>query len=169
MTRAGVTVRTGGPEDAATVHRFICALAEYEREPDAVEATPESLEAQLSAAPPPFDVLIAELGGEPVGFALSFPNFSTWTGQTGTHLEDLFVLPEARGSGAGRALVAELARRTEERGGARLDWQVLDWNTPAIGFYESLAADIKRDWLPCRLDGDGLAVLAREAGGRENA
>jgi len=160
---SAIDIRRATPEDATTIHDFIVQLAIYEREPDAVEATPESLRAQLAFDQPPFRALIASVSGLDVGFALWFPTFSTWTGQVGIHLEDLFVQEDQRGSGAGRALLAELARLTVEGGGRRLEWQVLDWNQPSIDFYESIGAEIKRDWLPCRVSGATLDRLAGHA------
>lgn len=153
-------IRRAGPDDAETIHRFITELAVYEREPDAVEATPASLRAQLTAPHPPFECLLAEVDGEPRGFALFFANYSTWRGKPGIYLEDLFVPERHRGAGLGRLLLATLARLTVERGGARLEWQVLDWNTPSIDFYRALGATVKDDWLPCRLDGTALDTLA---------
>lgn len=158
-------IRPAQPDDADLIHRLIVGLAVYEREPDAVEATPESIRAQIESSPPPFECLIAELGddsaADPVGFALFFSNYSTWKGKTGIYLEDLFVLPDRRGTGAGKALLASLAQIAVERGCARLEWQVLDWNEPSIRFYEALGAEVMRDWLPCRLTGDSLEALAR--------
>ena len=156
------TIRFAGPPDAATIHRFITDLAIYELEPDAVEATPASLEAQMRQEPAPFECLIAEVDGEPRGFALFFANYSTWRGRPGIYLEDLFVPEEHRGQGLGKLLLATLARLTVERGGTRLEWQVLDWNQPSIDFYESIGAAVMRDWLPCRLDGGALDSLAAQ-------
>jgi len=155
-------VRFAGPDDAGTILHFITQLAIYEREPDAVEATESSLREQLMAAQPPFECLIAEVDGEARGFALFFHNYSTWRGHAGIYLEDLFVPEEHRGTGLGRLLLATLARMAEERGCARLEWQVLDWNTPSIEFYERLGTSVMRDWLPCRLDGEALSGLAAE-------
>jgi GNAT superfamily N-acetyltransferase len=157
------TIRFAGVDDAQTIFDFIHALAVYELEPDAVEATPESLREQLSADHPPFECLIAEADGQPRGFALFFHNYSTWRGRQGVYLEDLFVPEEYRGTGLGKALLAALAAVAVDRGCPRLEWQVLDWNKPSIDFYESLGADVKRDWLPCRLDGEALTTLASTA------
>jgi len=153
-------IRFATPDDAGTIHRFITDLAVYEREPDAVEATPESLRAQLADAKPPFECLILEDGGEPRGFALFFQNYSTWRGVPGIYLEDLFVPEEFRGAGYGTKLLVELAHVAVERGAVRLEWQVLDWNEPSIRFYESVGTEIKRDWYPCRLADDKLRNLA---------
>jgi GNAT superfamily N-acetyltransferase len=160
MESPAVTIRHANAKDASTVHRFICDLALYEKEPDAVKCTSADLEQQLASERPPFEALLAEQDGVAVGFALFFANYSTWRGTAGIHLEDLFVPEEHRGSGIGTALLAELSRLTLERGGARLEWQVLDWNEPSIRYYESIDAAIMREWLPCRLDGDALLAMA---------
>lgn len=160
----GVDIREAAPADAATIHRLIVELAVYEREPDAVEATPETLAAQLAAERPPFECVLAsvELDGtrRDVGMALFFPTFSTWTGRPGIHLEDLFVERRARGRGVGLALLRHLAALTIARGGRRLEWAVLDWNRPSIDFYESLDAVAMDEWVTYRLTGDPLAAVA---------
>ncbi len=159
--RSDVAIRVATAGDAKTIYKFIVQLATYEREPDAVETTAEVLRAQLASDSPPFECLIAEVSsGAPVGFALFFPSYSTWRGLPGIYLEDLFVPEAERGRGIGTMLLAELARLTLARGGARLEWSVLDWNQPSIDFYEHLGAEIRRDWLPCRLSGKALASLA---------
>lgn len=158
MTRP--TIRDATPADAAVIHRFIVELAVYEREPDAVEVTPATLRAQLAADPPPFGCLLAELDGEPAGMALFFPTYSTWRGRTGIHLEDLLVTERHRRRGVGRALVRALARLTRDRGCARLEWAVLDWNAPAIAFYEHLGGTPLPEWTTWRLDGPRLAAVA---------
>lgn len=155
-------IRRAGPDDAAEIHRFIKLLAAYEREPDAVEATPESLRAQLSAARPPFECLLAEHDGRAIGFALFFHNFSTWRGRPGIYLEDLFVDPASRGIGAGKALLIELARIARERQCPRMEWVVLDWNRSAIEFYESLGASPLDGWTVFRLADDAIGRLAKQ-------
>ncbi len=160
MTSMKPTIRPATPDDAELIHRFIHELAVYEREPDAVEATPESLRAQMLAERPPFECLIGELDGAPSGFALFFHNYSTWTGKPGLYLEDLFVRPQARGRGLGKALLVHLARIACERGCARFEWAVLDWNRPAIEFYESLRAKPMTEWTTYRLTGEALQRLA---------
>jgi GNAT superfamily N-acetyltransferase len=155
-------IRAAKPDDAAAIHELVVALATYEREPDAVRATPESLRAQLAAERPPFECLLAEEDGRPVGFALFFPTFSTWEGRPGLYLEDLFVREEARGSGVGRALLAALARLAVERGYGRLELAALDWNTPAVGFYERLGGKAMDDWTVFRFAGESLERLASE-------
>lgn len=155
-------LRTATSADAPTLFAFIRALAEYEREPDAVHTTPEVLARQLAEAHPPFECLLCEEGGVAVGFALFFPNYSTWLGQPGIHIEDLFVVPEARGRGHGRALLKRVAELAVERGCGRVEWAVLDWNTPAIGFYEKLRAAPQSEWTTYRLAGRSLCALALE-------
>jgi GNAT superfamily N-acetyltransferase len=155
-----VTIRPAIEPDAATILRFVRELAEYEREPDAVVATEETLAQALFGPDPAAEALIAEQDGVAVGFALFFHNFSTWTGRRGIYLEDLYVTPDARGSGAGKALLAALAKLAVERGCARFEWAVLDWNEPAIGFYKSLGARPMDEWTVFRLDGDALTRLA---------
>jgi GNAT superfamily N-acetyltransferase len=153
-------IRPAGPADAEAIYELIVALAIYEREPDAVRATPDSLRAQLESERPPFECLLAEEDGRAVGFALFFPTFSTWEGRPGLYLEDLFVLEEARGSGIGRALLAALARIAVERGYGRLELAALDWNAPAIGFYERLGGKAMDEWTVFRFAGDALQRLA---------
>ena len=155
-----VEIVAARPEDAAIVHRFIRELAEYEREPDAVEATPESLAAQMAEPRPPFECLIARRGGEPAGFALFCHNYSTWKGRRGIWLEDLYVTPASRGRGVGRALLARVAGIAVERGCARLEWAVLDWNESAIGFYRELGARPLAEWTMMRVTGPALGALA---------
>lgn len=158
-------IRFATPDDAELLHRFICELAEYEREPLAVKVTMDELRAQLSQPRPPFECLIAEQGDEgpdaqALGFALFFGSYSTWRGRPGIYLEDLYVPPALRGAGVGRALLAALARLARERGCARLEWSVLDWNTPAIGFYERLGAIAMSEWTGFRLTDEALERLA---------
>jgi GNAT superfamily N-acetyltransferase len=155
-----VTVRPAIEPDTATILRFVRELAEYEREPDAVAATEEMLAHALFGPDPAAEALIAAQDGTSIGFALFFHNFSTWTGRRGLYLEDLYVTPDARGSGAGKALLAALARLAVERGCARFEWSVLDWNELAIGFYRSIGARPMDEWTVFRLDGDALAALA---------
>ncbi|MCO4745247.1 MAG: GNAT family N-acetyltransferase [Proteobacteria bacterium] len=155
-------IRDATAADAATIHRFIVELAVYEKEPDAVEVTPAVLADQLTQERPPFECVIAEADGAPVGFALFFPTYSTWRGAVGMHLEDLYVTPDQRGQGYGRALLAHLAAIAKDRGCARLEWAVLDWNTPAIGFYEALGAAPMSEWTVFRLTRGPLERLAAE-------
>lgn len=157
-------IRPACPHDVPQIHRLIGELAEYEKEPDAVEATEADLHRSLFADTPAVFAHVAEHTGEdgaPVtaGFALWFLTYSTWTGRHGVHLEDLYVRPEYRGLGYGSALLQNLARICVERGYRRLEWSVLDWNTPAIHFYESLGSVPMNGWTVRRLDGDALGSL----------
>jgi GNAT superfamily N-acetyltransferase len=155
-----MNIRFATPTDVPTVLRFIRELADYEREADKVVATEELLQEALFATPPAAEALIAERDGQPIGMALFFHNFSTWTGWRGLYLEDLYVTPEARGTGAGTALLKRLAAIAKERGCARFEWSVLTWNTPAIEFYRSLGAVSMEDWRVNRVTGDALDRLA---------
>lgn len=155
-------IRPATPADVATVLRFVRELAAFEREPDAVVATEAMLATALFGDRPAAEAAIADVAGEPVGFALFFHNFSTWTGRRGLYLEDLYVTPAARGQGAGRALLRHLARLAIDRGCARLDWSVLDWNTDAIAFYRALGAVAMDEWTGQRVSGDALRRLAGE-------
>ena len=158
-------LRPAVPDDAATIHRLIVELATYEREPEAVVVTPAELRAQLAAARPPFECLLVELdGGQVVGFALYFHNYSTWRGRQGIYLEDLFVEPAHRGRGYGKQLLVRLAQLAVDRGCARMEWNVLDWNAPAIAFYRSLGAAPLSEWTVFRLTGEALVDLARTPG-----
>jgi GNAT superfamily N-acetyltransferase len=155
-----ITIRQARREDVGIILRFIQALAVYEREPDAVEATEESLLRTGFGERPYFECLIAELDGEPAGFALYFYDFSTWLGRPGIYLEDLFVDPAFRGKGLGKALLERLAQIAVEQGCTRMKWEVLDWNEPAIEFYRSLGAEFQDEWRNVRLSGDALKRLA---------
>ncbi|MDT8759913.1 GNAT family N-acetyltransferase [Sphingomonas psychrotolerans] len=153
-------IRPATPADAGLILRFIRELAEFEREPDAVEATEEMLATALFGARPAAEAVIAELDGAPVGFALFFQNFSTWTGRPGLYLEDLYVTPAARGSGTGTALLRHLAGIALDRGCGRFEWAVLDWNEPAIQFYRAMGAVGMDEWRVQRVAGDALVRLA---------
>ena len=146
--------------DAALVLRFVRELAEYERALDEVEADEPMIDALLFAESPRAFCDIAELDGEPIGFALWFYNVSTWRGRHGLYLEDLYVTPQARGKGAGKALLARLAKRCMDENLGRLEWAVLDWNAPSIAFYDSLGAASTDEWIVRRLTGDALRRLA---------
>jgi GNAT superfamily N-acetyltransferase len=156
-------IRPATPADVPTVARLIRGLAEYERLAHEVVLDEDRLREHLFGPRPYCEVLIAEEAGAPVGFALFFHNYSTFLAKPGIYLEDLFVLPEHRGKGHGKALFAELARIAVARGCGRLEWWVLDWNEPAIGFYKALGAAAMDDWTVYRLTGDALTRLA---GGR---
>ena len=162
-----VTVRPARPDDVAAVHRLVVALAAYEREPDAVEATPEDLQVALFGPDPAVRCLVAEVVVDGravvVGTAVSFVSFSTWHGRHGIRLEDLVVDEAYRGRGVGRRLLAGLARECTQRGWTRLEWSVLDWNTPAQDFYRRAGANPQEQWTTWRLDGPGLERLAADA------
>jgi GNAT superfamily N-acetyltransferase len=155
-----LSIRPAIEPDLDLIIGFIRALADYERLADEVHLDRDVLATHLFGSAPKAEVLIAERDGAPVGFALFFHNFSTFEGQPGIYLEDLFVSPEARGSGAGKALLAALATLALERGCARLEWSVLDWNTPAIEFYRSLGAKSMDEWTINRVEGTALSALA---------
>ncbi len=161
-TEAAVTdIRPATPDDVLTVLGFIRALADYEKLAHAVVATDDTLRKHLFGPRPAAEVLIGELDGRPVGFALFFPNFSTFLAKPGVYLEDLFVLPEARGRGVGKALLIAVAKLAVERDAGRLEWSVLDWNAPAIGFYKSVGAEPMDEWTTMRVTGDALRDLGR--------
>jgi GNAT superfamily N-acetyltransferase len=155
-----LTIRAATPNDTTTILALIRDLATYEREPDAVVATEEDLLRDGFGPSPAFHVLLAELDGKPIGFAFYFFTYSTWRGRQCLYLEDIFVQPEHRKRGAGLALMRALAREALDKRCARFVWQVLDWNEPAIEFYEKLGARIQREWLTIRLDGEALERLA---------
>ena len=155
-----MTLRAATVDDVPQILAFIRGLADYERLLHEVVATEEGLRNALFGPRPYAEVVLAEDAGAPVGFALFFHTFSTFLGQPGIYLEDLFVLPEARGRGVGRALLAHLARLAQERGCGRVEWAVLGWNAPAIRFYDSLGAQPNAEWTVYRLTGDPLAALA---------
>jgi GNAT superfamily N-acetyltransferase len=153
-------IRAATPTDIPTILELIGELAAYEREPDAVEATEQMIRTALFGASPVASCHVAELDGEVVGFALWYVTFSTWRGLAGLWLEDLFVRPAARGHGFGKALLQQLAAVCVERGYARFEWWVLDWNVDAQGFYRSLGARPEDEWTVWRLDGPALTQLA---------
>lgn len=156
-------IRPANPADLPLIAELIRALAEYEKLADEVRFDEAVLGEKLFGPRPYAEVLIGEVDGEGLGFALFFHNFSTFEGRPGIYLEDLFVRPEARGKGVGKALLAELARLAVERDCARLEWSVLDWNAPSIGFYKLLGARPMDEWTIMRLDGAALARLAENA------
>jgi GNAT superfamily N-acetyltransferase len=161
MSAETTEIRYAAPEDVPLVLAFIRGLAEYEKLASQVVATEEGLRESLFGARPACEVLIATHGGRPAGFALFFHNYSTFLGQRGVYLEDLFVIPELRGKGIGKALLERLAAIAQERGCGRLEWAVLDWNTPAIDFYRKLGAATMDDWTVFRLTGEALRRLGR--------
>jgi GNAT superfamily N-acetyltransferase len=157
-----LTIREAAASDAALILGLLRELAEYERLLHEVEATQAMVSEALFSDKPRVFADIAEWKGEPAGFALWFYNFSTFRGRHGIYLEDLFVRPQLRGHGIGKALLRGLARRCASEGLARLEWSVLDWNEPSIGFYRSLGAIAKDDWTVYRLTGEALARLGTE-------
>jgi GNAT superfamily N-acetyltransferase len=159
-------IRPAHVEDVPIILGLIRDLATYERAPDEVTATEEQLVDVLFGERPAAEVLLAFEGQSPVGFAVFFYNFSTWLGRPGLYLEDLFVKPDNRGKGYGRALLIELAKIARGRDCGRMEWAVLDWNEPAIKFYRSLGAKPMDEWTVFRLTRDGIARLA-ESGGIE--
>lgn len=156
-----VTIRAADETDVALILTFVRELADYERLAHEVVATEERLRRTLFGERRYAECLIASLADEPVGFALFFHNYSTFLGQPGIYLEDLYVRPHARGQGAGLALLERLARLTLERGCGRLEWAVLDWNEPALAFYRRLGALPMEEWTVQRLTGGALEALAR--------
>lgn len=154
------TIRLATVEDVPTILMFIRGLAEYEELAHEVVATEALLQETLFGAKPAAEVVIGELAGKPVCFALFFTNYSTFLGKPGLYLEDVFVLPEMRGRGLGKVLLAYLAKLAVERGYGRFEWAVLDWNTPAINFYLAQGAVMMDDWRICRVTGEALRQLA---------
>jgi len=155
-----VSVRPAVAADGDLILQFIRDLAAYEKLLDDVRATRDDITVALFGDNPKAFCDIAEIDGRPVGFALWFYNFSTFVGRHGIYLEDLFVQPQARGSGAGRALLANLARRCVDENLGRLEWAVLDWNAPSIAFYDSLGAAAMDEWIVRRMTGEALRKLA---------
>ncbi len=153
-------IRPAVPSDTSVILRFIRELAAYEREPDAVLATEADLLRDGWGEPPRFSALIAEYGQEIAGFALYFTTYSTWRGHHGIRLEDIYVTPALRNRGIGRALLAKIAAICLEQGCPRLEWDVLEWNEPAIAVYRRLGATMQNDWRIMRLSGEALAALA---------
>lgn len=155
-----IQIRAAEPNDVPLILRFVRELAEFERDPEAVVANEGLLSEALFGDRPAAEAVIAERDSEPVAFALFFQNFSTWTGRPGLYLEDLYVTPSARGLGIGTKLLRHLARIAVERGYARFEWAVLDWNEPAISFYRSMGAVGMDEWRIQRVSGDALVQLA---------
>ena len=160
MSHDSITIRSANKNDAALILSFIQGLAEYEKLAHEVVGNEQDLQRTLFGDKPSAEVLIAENNGKPAGFALFFTSYSTFLARPGIYLEDLFVLPEYRGFGIGKTLLAFLAGLAVERNMGRLDWSVLDWNEPAIKFYEQIGARGLTDWTQYRLDGEALRQLA---------
>ncbi|HEV3147779.1 MAG TPA: GNAT family N-acetyltransferase [Chthoniobacterales bacterium] len=160
MKTSNLVVRPATVADVPIILELIRDLATYERAPNEVTATEEQLVDVLFGPRPAAEVLLAFEQETPIGFAVFFHNFSTWLGRPGLYLEDLFVRPEQRGKGYGRALLVHLAKIAHERGCGRMEWAVLDWNEPAIQFYKKLGAAPQDEWTVFRLTRDGIAKLA---------
>jgi GNAT superfamily N-acetyltransferase len=157
-----LTIRPAQVTDIPIILQLIRDLATYERAPNEVTATEEQLWSVLFGEKPAAEVLLAFAGNAPVGFAVFFHNFSTWLGRPGLYLEDLFVKPDERGKGYGRALLVHLGKIARDRGCGRMEWAVLNWNEPAIRFYRALGAKPMDEWTVFRLTADGIAKLAEE-------
>jgi GNAT superfamily N-acetyltransferase len=154
-------LRLATREDVPVILAFVRELAAYERSPGEVVATGEDFLRDGFEPEPRFRALVADWDGQPAGFALWFYNWSTWTGRSGIYLEDLYVRPQHRRHGIGKALLGELARIAVDQGCRRLVWQVLDWNEPALEFYRSLGAKVMPEWVTVRLEGEALAALGK--------
>lgn len=162
-----IVIRAAEKRDLGLILDFIRGLAEYEKLAHECIATEEALSATLFGPKPAAEVLIAEIDEKPVGFSLFFTSYSTFLAKPGIWLEDLFVLPEYRGRGAGKAMLARLAALVEERGWGRLEWVVLDWNQPAIDFYRSLGAEPQEEWTTWRMTGESLTRMAEGVSGAD--
>jgi GNAT superfamily N-acetyltransferase len=156
-----LTVREAMPSDAATIVRFIRELADYEKALHEVQATEESVRASIFGEGSVTQALIAERDGAAIGMAVWFFSYSTWQARNGLYLEDLYVTPDARGSGAGKAMLRRLAQIALEAGCGRFEWSVLDWNEPSIRVYEAIGAEPQKEWIRYRLAGEKLAEFAR--------
>ncbi len=157
-----LTIRSATPADVPALFSLIKALADYEKLSDAVTGTPEQLADHLFGTRPYIEAIVANHAEQIIGFALFFHNYSTFLTKPGIYLEDLFVLPECRDQGIGKALLTYLAQLVVDRGCGRLEWSVLDWNEPAIGFYQRMGATVLPDWRTCRVTGDALTAMAQK-------
>jgi GNAT superfamily N-acetyltransferase len=155
------SIRRARPDESSLIFSLICELAEYEKLSHEVEATEAGIAAALFGEHPLLFCEIAQWNGEPVGFAVWFFNFSTFSGRRGIFLEDLFVRPAFRGKGIGKGLLSHLAKLCVENGWSRMQWSVLDWNTPSIDFYKSLGAEMMDEWKLVRINGNALSELAK--------
>jgi len=160
MSASAVTIAAAQPADVAAIYDLIHALADYEKLAHEVTGSAADLQQHLFGDRPYAEALIARVNDQPVGFALFFHNYSTFLMQPGIYLEDLFVLPDYRGQGIGKALLRSVGQVAVERGCGRLDWNVLDWNSPAIAFYQRMGAEIKPEWQLCRVTGAALQQMA---------
>lgn len=157
-----VTIRSATPADVPALFSLIQALADYEKLSDAVTGSPEQLANHLFGVRPYIEAIVVDRADQVVGFALFFPSYSTFLTKPGIYLEDLFVLPEYRSQGIGRALLTHLAQLAVDRDCGRLEWSVLNWNEPAIGFYKRMGATLLPDWRTCRVTGDALITMAQQ-------
>lgn len=155
-----ITIRPARPEDAVAIYRMIYELAVYEKAPEEVVTTPDEIQETLFAAGSKTEALICEIEGITVGYAVFFTSYSTWLGRNGIYMEDLYISPDYRGKGAGRALLKNIAQCAVKRKCGRLEWSVLDWNQPAIDFYLSIGALPQSEWVRYRLDGEALLKFA---------
>lgn len=160
MMSDAIVLRLATPEDTTTLFQLIQALAEYEKLSHQVTGNPEALREHLFGEKPYIEAILAETEGQAIGFALFFHNYSTFLTKPGIYLEDLFVVPEYRRQGVGTKLLTYLAQLALQRDCGRLEWSVLDWNAPAIDFYQRMGADVLPDWRICRVVGDALHQLA---------
>ncbi|MEE3719813.1 GNAT family N-acetyltransferase [Tumidithrix elongata RA019] len=163
MSNSPFLIRAVTRADVPNLFDLIKALAEYEKLSHAVTGDVKALEHDLFCEKPCIEAIVAECDRKPVGFALFFTNYSTFLTKSGIYLEDLFVLPDYRGRSIGKALIVQVAKIALERGCGRLEWAVLDWNLPAIAFYERMGADILTDWRICRVTGESLQEFAQKS------
>lgn len=154
-------IRQATPHDVQAIYDMIYELAVYEKAPEEVVTTPNEIRESLFAADSKTEALICEVEGKVVGYAVFFTSYSTWLGKNGIYMEDLYVSPDYRGNGAGKALLKTIARHAVERKCGRLEWSVLDWNQPAIDFYLSIGAAAQSEWVRYRLSGDALINFAQ--------
>lgn len=159
-------LRAAAPADADAIFGLVRALADYEKLADAVSGSAEQLKQHLFGTRPFGEAIVAEVDATVIGFALFFYNYSTFLTQPGIYLEDLFVLPDYRGLGIGKALITQVAKRAIEENCGRFEWSVLDWNQPAIDFYQRLGAEVLPDWRICRVTGDRLIQMANDSDGK---
>lgn len=155
-----LTIRPASPEDASAIYDMIYELAVYEKAPQEVVTTPDEIRETLFGAGSNTEALICEIAGKTVGYAVFFTSYSTWLGRNGIYMEDLYISPDYRGQGAGRAMLKQIAQYAVQRRCGRLEWSVLDWNQPAIDFYLSIGALPQSEWVRYRLDGDALLKFA---------
>jgi len=157
-----IQIRKATPKDSSLILEFVKGLAIYEKAEDQVTASVKDIQESIFGIASTVNALICTIDDEPAGFAVYFYNYSTWLGENGLYLEDLFVLPELRGNGAGKALLKRLAAIAVQEKCTRFEWSVLDWNTPAIDFYDALGAKPQKEWIKYRLSGKALLKFARE-------